>query len=142
MKYLGIAILTVFIVASASLAEINAKVGLAGGSARIDVEVAKVLKADISGSVDLGYGYNSEYGLISVGASIFKPFPMLVAGIGLTYSAYSTDVQNVLGPGNVTKSGVGFRIFGKKEIRNNVYAEVGYDTRMGAMAEVGMTVRK
>lgn len=144
MKYLLIALLAAALFVPAACAEINAKVGLAGGSANIAAEFTRQLRPDITGALDLGYGYNSEYSLLSAGLSAGKILrDDILGGIALTYSSYSIAVQNIIGVNTVSdKSGIGGKVFLRKPLRNGVFGEIGYDTRMGLVAEVGMQVRK
>lgn len=141
MKYFLIAFLAAVVIATASYGEINAKLGLAGGAARLAVEATKQIRPDINSAVDIGYGYNADYSLISAGAAICKPMLDMEVGLGISYSSYSAAVKNIVLAGDVSKSGVGIRVFARKPLRNALFAEVGYDTRLGAMAEAGLLIK-
>lgn len=143
MKYVLAALLAVVLVASVSSAEINAKLGLAGGSARLALEATRQVKTDLVGSLALGYGYNSEYSLVSLELGIAKQLAnKLEVGLAATYSSYSTAVSNILGTGTITdKSGIGGKLSIKKMVRDNCYLALGYDTRMGLIVEVSKMIR-
>ncbi len=144
MKYVLAALLAVVLIASASSADINAKLGLAGGSARIVLEGTRQVKTDLVGSGALGYGYNSEYSLLSLELGIAKQLAdNLDIGLAATYSSYSTAVSNILGAGTITdKSGIGGMLFVKKMVRDDLSLTLGYDTRMGLVVELGKLFRK
>ncbi len=138
----SIAFFLVLVLTSASLAAVSAKAGLAGGAFRIAGAIDRQMNDKISLSGEIGYGIGNGYSVITGGASgIVKLREDIYAGVGLNYSSYSSAVKLGFPSVDITeKSGVGGGIFAGLT-RDKLYGQVGYDTRLGAVAEAGYVVR-
>jgi hypothetical protein len=141
MKKLVICMFLLFVFSIAANAvlpfPISAKVGLAGGALRVSAVVEKPCRNFLV-NYELGYGFGNQYTLMSAGiaAKSFIKADTYV-GLGLTYSSYS-DLVTLSVAGNLAdKAGFGLGAFVGKNIRESMYAQLGYDTRLGLVAEIG-----
>lgn len=126
-----------------SFAAISAKGGLAGGAFRIAAVMDKPVRDNVDVLGELGYGFGSGYSLLTVGVS-GKTYVRnnLYLGAGVNYSSYTEPVKLSIGGDITDKSGVGFGVFAGMNVREGIYAQVGYDTRLGGIAEAGYTIKK
>jgi len=135
-------LILVFLLVSPSLAAISAKAGLAGGAFRVAGAVDRQINDKLSLVGEAGYGIGNQYSLLAAGVSgIFNVRENIYAGAGVNYSSYSDTVRLGLPAVDITeKSGVGAGVFAGFK-RDKMYGQVGYDTRLGAVAEAGYVVR-
>jgi len=137
------AIILAAVLASASLAAVSAKAGLAGGSFRVAGVFDRQLNDKFGILGEVGYGINSgQYDVITAGASgVFKIRDPYYIGAGAIYSSYSAPASLAIPKVDITeKTGVGLGIFAGMT-RDKMYGQLGYDTRLGVIAEAGYTVR-
>jgi hypothetical protein len=128
--------------ASVSFGACSVKGGLAGGALRVSGTCDRPFNDKWDIGCEAGYGLGNGYNIMSLGVSgTYALKENLYAGVEASYSSYSSAVMLSLPSMQITeKSGVGMGAFiGMK--RDNKFAQVGYDTRLGAVAEAGMIVR-
>jgi len=137
------AIILTVVMASASLAAVSVKAGLAGGSFRVAGVFDRQIKDRFSILGEVGYGINSgQYDVITAGVSgIYKIRDPYYIGAGAIYSSYSSPVTlSIPKVDIIEKTGIGLGVFGGMT-RDKMYGQLGYDTRLGMIAEAGYTVR-
>jgi hypothetical protein len=134
--------LFILVLSFPSFGAVIAKAGLAGGAFRIAGEIDRQLNDKISLIGEVGYGIGNQYSLLTAGTSgIFNIKENFYAGVGVNYSSYSNTVRLGLPAIDITeKSGVGAGVFAGLK-RDKMYGQIGYDTRLGAVAEAGYIVR-
>ncbi len=129
--------------AAASAMPIIVKAGLAGGAFRIAGVLEKPINDKMSLSGDVGYGIGNQYTVLTAGiAGKYNIKSNIYAGLNLEYSAYSDPVKLTVGGEIKDKSALGFGVFLGMPVRESVFVQAGYDTRLGAVAEIGYTVKK
>lgn len=120
------------------------KGGLAGGAFRVSgVMDIRQLNDKMGLAGEAGYALGNNYSVLTAGfTGAYKLRDNLSGLLMLSYSAYS-DTVNLPLLGDVTqKAGVGAGIGLRMALRDNLYAQAGYDTRLGALAEAGYILRK
>jgi len=132
------------LLATQSWAGLAVKGGLAGGAGRVSgvLDIRQINnKLGLAG--EAGYAIGNNYSILTAGLTgIYALRDNLSALIMLSYSAYS-DYVNLPLVGDLTqKTGVGAGIGLRMTLRENLYAQAGYDTRLGALAEAGYILRK
>ena len=91
---------------------------------------------------EIGYAIGNSYSILTAGVgAVMALREGLAVGLEVTYSSYSEKVKLSLPTIDITeKSGVGGELF-VKMTRDKLYGQLGYDTRLGGVAEVGLVVR-
>ncbi|KAF0134173.1 MAG: hypothetical protein FD145_816 [Candidatus Saganbacteria bacterium] len=142
MKKVVLILALVIISASSSFASISVRAGLSGGAFKVAGAADRQLNDRFNISGELGYGIGNQYSVLVGGGSIYTYLrDVIYAGIGACYSSYSETVSLSFPTMDVTtKSGVGINAF-LGMTRDKLYGQVGYDTRLGAVAEAGYLVR-
>ena len=125
-----------------SLAAVSLRGGLAGGAFRISAVMDRPIRDNISLAGELGYalgnGYTLATGGIDLQTTIKNDFYL---GAEVSYSSYSSAVRLGLPAVDITdRSGVGVGVFAGMT-RDKMFGQVGYDTRLGAVAEAGYIIR-
>jgi len=125
-----------------SFAAISVKGGLAGGAFRLGATLDRPLTNNLNLLGDLGYGFGNGYSLLTAAAGVqTKIKDNIYIGADVCYSSYSSAVRLGLPAVDITDlSGVGLGIFAGLT-RDKLYGQIGYDTRLGAIAEAGYVVR-
>jgi hypothetical protein len=142
MKVL-ISLLLVVVLVCPALAAISVKGGLAGGTFRIAGVMDRQVRDNIDIVGDLGYGFGNSYSVISLGAAaIMLVRNNIYAGLGLNYSVYSDPVDLPVGGRISEKSGLGLGLFLGLNLREGMFLQAGYDTRLGGIVEGGYQIRK
>ncbi len=142
MKKTSICLLLLVVLSCVSSAAISipissVKAGLAGGTLRLSAVIEKPFR-DFLVDYELGLGVGNQYSVLTGGISgkcYIKP--NMYAGLGINYSSYSDPVSLSLG-GNVSdRAGFGLGAFIGTNLKDNMYAQVGFETRLGGIAEIG-----
>ena len=118
------------------------KGGLAGGAFRIAGTIDRKIGENCSVGGEIGYGVGNGYNVYSLGISCQHNFKSNVyVGLEASYSGYSNAITLGIPSTNITDlNDVGVGLFvGMK--RDRTYGQIGYDTRLGAIAEAGYLVR-
>ncbi|MBI5698879.1 hypothetical protein HZC35_01030 [Candidatus Saganbacteria bacterium] len=142
-KVLTLTILLIVALSTASFAAISVKGGLAGGGIRLALAAdLRQIKPDLGLSGELGYSIGNSYSILTAGLGIAKSIrDNLAVGLLVTYSSYTEKVRLSLPAIDINeKSGVGGELF-VKMTRDKMYGIIGYDTRLGVVAEAGLVVR-
>ena len=141
MKWLLI-VLIMLALSVPSFAAISVKGGLAGGAFRLGATLDHPLTNNLNLLGDLGYGFGNGYSLLTAAAGVqTKIKDNIYIGADVCYSSYSSAVRLGLPAVDITDlSGVGLGIFAGLT-RDKLYGQIGYDTRLGAIAEAGYVVR-
>ena len=141
MKWLLI-VLIMLALSVPSFAAISVKGGLAGGAFRLGATLDRPLTNNLNLLGDLGYGFGNGYSLLTAAAGVqAKIRDNIYIGADVCYSSYSSAVRLGLPAVDITDlSGVGLGIFAGLT-RDKLYGQIGYDTRLGAIAEAGYVVR-
>ncbi|MFA4905499.1 MAG: hypothetical protein WC645_03245 [Candidatus Margulisiibacteriota bacterium] len=142
-KILTLTIVLIVAFSTASFAAVSVKGGLAGGAGRLAIATdLRQINPDLGLSGELGYGIGNSYSVLTAGLGIVKNIrDNLAVGLEVTYSSYSEKVRLSLPTIDINeKSGVGGELF-VKMTRDKMYGIIGYDTRLGAIAEAGLIVR-
>lgn len=121
---------------------ISVKAGLAGGAGRLGLVVDRQIKERTALTGELGYAIGNSYSILTAGLGVTKEIrDNLAVGLEVTYSSYSEKVKLSLPTLDINdKSGIGGELF-VKMTRDKLYGLIGYDTRLGGVAEVGLVVR-
>jgi opacity protein-like surface antigen len=121
---------------------ISVKAGLAGGAGRLGVVLDRQVNAKTAFVGEIGYAVGNAYSILTAGVGgVMTLRENLAVGLEVTYSSYSEKVKLSLPTMDITeKSGVGGELF-VKLTRDKLYGQLGYDTRLGGVAEVGLVVR-
>jgi hypothetical protein len=137
-----VSIVLLLALASVSFAACSVKGGLAGGALRVSGVCDRPFNDKWNIGCEAGYALGNGYNIMSLGVSgIYEVKENIYAGLELSYSSYSSPVMLSLPSMQVTeKSGMGMGAFAGMK-KDNKFAQVGYDTRLGMVGEVGMTVR-
>ncbi|MDI6731853.1 MAG: hypothetical protein QME05_04665 [Candidatus Margulisbacteria bacterium] len=119
------------------------KGGFTGGGGELGLTLHKLVNDRLSINGDLGYIIGSGYSTAVIGASVVTPIRgNLGIGLMVNYSSFSQAVR-ISGIGDITSlSGVGFGALIEYDINNDWCAHVGYDTRLGLVAELGYAFSK
>lgn len=142
MKHLGVLFL-VLLLCSSVFASVAVKGGLAGGAFRLGAVLDRPVNDKVSLAGEAGYAVGN-YSVMTAGVSA-KYFlrENLSAGLGVNYSSYSTAVTNIAGVGNVASGGgVGGEVFAELKLREGILGQLGYDSRLGAVAEISYQIKK
>lgn len=142
-KILALAAVLFIGLSATSFAAVSVKGGLAGGGGRIAVSSdLRQIRPDVGLSGELGYAIGNSYSILTAGVGVAKELrDNLAVGLLVTYSSYSEKVRLILPTIDITeKSGVGGELF-VKMTRDKMYGIIGYDARLGVIAEAGLVVR-
>jgi len=125
-----------------SFAAVSVKGGLAGGAFSLGATIDRPLRENMTLLGDLGYGFGNGYSLLTAAAGVqTKIRDNIYIGADVCYSSYSSAVRLGLPAVDITNlSGVGLGVYAGLT-RDKLYGQIGYDTRLGAVAEAGYVVR-
>ena len=125
-------------------AAISAKAGLAGGTLRISAVLDRPLNDKTVVAGEVGYGFGNSYNIASVAATgKYLIRDNLSVGASLGYSSYSTAAKNILGVGDASSGGgVGGGVFAEFKVREGMSGQVGYDSRLGIIAEASYSLKR
>ncbi len=142
MRLIVLSLVLVFVFTCSSFAAVSAKGGLAGGAFRLSAAVDRPINDKVTLAGELGYGIGNNYSLVSAGVDVQTNIKNnIYIGAEVSYSSYSNPVTLGLPAVDINdKSGVGGGIYAGLT-RDKMYAQAGYDTRMGAIAEAGYILR-
>jgi len=123
-------------------ASISVKGGLAGGAFRLGATADRTLKDNLNLVGEVGYGFGSGYSLGSASVGLQSNIrENIYLGAEVCYSSYSSAVKLGLPAVDITElGGFGIGVYAGLK-RDKMYGQVGYDTRLGALAEAGYIVR-
>lgn len=111
------------------------KGGLAGGAGLIAVDYMMPVGPMYLGG-EAGYSIGNNFGVIVAGVKSVFNFGGPYVGLEVSYGGYSKKVQDVPGLSGVIDSGVGVGLIAGT-VLGPIAVDAGYDTKLGARANVG-----
>jgi hypothetical protein len=125
-------------------AAIYGKAGLAGGTLRVSAVLDRPLNDKTVIAGEAGYGFGNNYTIVSAAATgKYLVRENLNLGAIISYSSYSTAASNILGVGSsASGGGMGGGVFAEFKLREGIYGQLGYDNRLGVIAEASYYLRK
>jgi len=123
-----------------------AKAGVFGSAGRISLGYESILGEKMNLLIEAGYGFGNNYNLASWSNALIYQFSSLkdrwnpFVGLEVNYSDYSKKVIDVPGVSTINQGGgTGIGLLAGLS-KSNLFAQIGYDSRSGALVELSYRI--
>lgn len=142
MRKVIVLVLLGLVLSSVSFASISVKGAYDGGAIGVIGVIDREIKSNITLAGELGYCLGNQYSVILAGITgKMMVKNNIYTGLRVDYASYSDPVSLPIG-GNITeKTGIGATLLVGMNVKDNVYTQLGYGTRVGGVVEVGYIVK-